>query len=189
MTCVYQSLFQSRSNRYVAPAAPASVHYLCLSTILQRIEALHITGLASASIVWKKLPVDRFLGSLKPLGITMPAVILWPISEFIKQVVNSADDVYYGAGCLTIQKDNQEPTVAAGVAAFLQSRQQISRGLKVSRTGPNAIPAADCPTGSSAAQRHLPAGSMAKPVRRFASHPPILEPRAARPERLKEPSR
>jgi hypothetical protein len=132
MTSVYQSLFTNRSSRYVAPPAPTSVHWLCLQATYNRIVELKISGLASTSIVSKKLPTDRFLGSLKALGVKLPAVILFPLPETQDPTkgTNLQDDVMYGVGCLTIQKDNQEPTVAIGMSSWFQWRQQINRAVR-----------------------------------------------------------
>ncbi len=112
-----------------------SVHDQCCRAVQATIQSLGLAGVANSSVVIKKLALQRFLGSLRTLGVPLPAVVILPEPEQQDPArgVNGLDDVVYPVTAVFIQTDNQEPTVAANLATVLGWRQKLNRAFRQQR--------------------------------------------------------
>jgi hypothetical protein len=117
-------------GRNASSSPPASVYWSCLRAVQAQIQALNLPGLTTLSIVIKKLPLDRNMGTAP--GLALPAVLITPDRETMdpQAGTNSFDDVVYSVRVTMFDRDNQEPTVAANLDRYLAWRQQIARAFR-----------------------------------------------------------
>ena len=109
-----------------------AVYYDCLVAVQTTIRALGLTGVASASIVVKKLPLDRVK---KNDALSYPIVLITPVREQISPTEGSnlQDDYVYSVLVTILDDDNQEKTLAANLPAYLLWRQQIEHAFQRQR--------------------------------------------------------
>jgi hypothetical protein len=111
------------------------VHLQCCNAVQAVIQSLALAGVASSSVVVKKIAVDRILGTLKANGITLPAVLIIPESETQDPTRgnNNKDDVIYPVLAILVEVDNQEQTLSLDLPATLKWRQTCSRSFRQQR--------------------------------------------------------
>jgi hypothetical protein len=107
-----------------------SVYGRVLSATQQLIRSLGLDGIDPASVVVQKLPVDRLLGA--DGGVTLPAILITPQGESVDPAggTNLRDDILYAVRVTLVDRDNQEPTLVAGVDRFFVWRQRIARAFR-----------------------------------------------------------
>lgn len=106
--------------------AANAVHYECLTSVQTIVRALGLTDVASASVVVKKLPLERVKRNdslAYPIIVITPEV--GPLNPAAGDNVN--DDIIYGVGVNVVDNDNQERTLAANMNKYLLWLQQIRK--------------------------------------------------------------
>ena len=104
-----------------------SVQYRVLDAVQTRLRALGLTGIASGSIIVKKLPLLR---ALTDNALALPGVIISPTREQRPTTgTNDRDDVVYPVQVAIFSKDQQEKTLAVDLTTHTLWRQQISRAF------------------------------------------------------------
>jgi hypothetical protein len=108
-----------------------SIHTRCLAAVQARIRLLALDGLESQRVVIEKVAAARNMSA----GIGLPAVILSPHRAAMpaQAGTNSLDDVHYDVLVAILDRDNQEPTLAANLDRHLLWRQQIARAFRNQR--------------------------------------------------------
>ncbi|MBE3132933.1 MAG: hypothetical protein IMZ55_05630, partial [Acidobacteria bacterium] len=118
---------------FVVTDADEAVHYQILTAVKARVLAATLAGIANASVLVKKLPLERlFLGESAP---ALPGVIISPQRPAMPPAagVTSKDDVIYGVLITLIAADNQEITVAANMDAYLLWLEQVAQAFRHQR--------------------------------------------------------
>ncbi len=110
-----------------------SVLFQCLQSAQARIQAILLPGLTSGNVIVRKLPLDRYVGSGQPT--TFPAILLTPVVERMPPLSGTVnfDDVTYGVLCTIVDRDNQEPTLAANLPRYTLWREKIARAFRNQR--------------------------------------------------------
>ena len=97
----------------------SSVHYNCLTAVQTTIRALGLTDVVSASVVVKKLPLQRVQRSD---SLTAPIILITPGRPVNPDTgSNVQDDIIHSVLVSFLDDDNQEKTLAANMSneAFL----------------------------------------------------------------------
>ena len=116
-----------------------SVFYQCLAAVKTAIQNIGLSGVADASIVVKKLPLERVKTND---GLDWPVVLITPRKTTLNRAAgdNVNDDVVYGVLVTVIAADNQESTLATNLAAYTLWLEQIRKVFHNKRlTGVNTI--------------------------------------------------
>ncbi len=109
-----------------------SVEYQLLTGTQIRVRSATLAGVNDDSIVVRKLPLDRDVGS--GLGVALPAIVISPLAaQALPTGTNLRDDYRYGILVSMFFADNKEPTFADGMAAYLRCREQIQRAFNNQR--------------------------------------------------------
>lgn len=112
----------------VAATPYRPVHYRCLLAVQELIIALHLPGVADASVVVQKLPWARkFTDGVYPF----PGVIVSPLGAETmhpEQGTNRLDDVGYPVHVSIVAADNQDLT--SNLGAYLLWRESIARAFR-----------------------------------------------------------
>ena len=85
----------------------AAVWYRCLTGTQTRIQGLSLSGIVNASVVIRKVTIDRYL---EPTGVVLPAIVIAPLNaERMNPLegVNVRDDVGYPVGVTMFDNDAQ----------------------------------------------------------------------------------
>jgi hypothetical protein len=108
-----------------------SIHTRCLAAAQARIRLLALDEMDAQRVVIEKLPVARNL----PGGVGLPAIVLSPqrAAMPVTAGTNSSDDVSYHVLVTILDRDNQEPTLAAHLERHFRWRQQIARAFRNQR--------------------------------------------------------
>lgn len=107
----------------------ASTHYTILEAVQTRIRALSLSGLASASVLIRKVPLARDIGS--GLTVALPAVLLSSVgSERLNPTEGTCerDDIGYPVHVAIIAADNQD--VTANHDTYLEWRRRIIKAFR-----------------------------------------------------------
>jgi hypothetical protein len=98
-----------------------------------RIRSLSLSGVADASVICRKLPLERAFRDDET--IALPCILVTPQRETMDPVAGSNvhDDVGYGVLVTLVAADNQEPTLADGLDAHLLRRQRIAQAFRNQR--------------------------------------------------------
>ena len=109
-----------------------AVQYNCMVQVQTVIRALGLTDIASASVVVKKLPLERVKEND---GLNFPVVMITPVRPTLNPAAgdNVQDDVVYGVLVTLMDADNQEKTLAANLPRNLLWLEQIRRAFHCKR--------------------------------------------------------
>ena len=107
-----------------------AVHYQAMLAVQTRLRLLDLEGIASNSIVVKKIPLPRIVDP-KYLGVPMPAIVVSPVKEGMdpKAGVNAFDDVTLPVLVSIVENDNQESTLELHLDRHSKWREQIARAF------------------------------------------------------------
>jgi len=121
----------SRVAYFVVSDGLESIHTRCLTAVQARIRLLSLDGVANERVVIEKVPTGRNLSA----GSGLPAIVLSPERAAMPASAgtNGADDVHYDVLVAILDRDNQEPTLAANLDRHLLWRQQIARAFRNQR--------------------------------------------------------
>lgn len=105
-----------------------AVHNQCLDQVQTVIRALGLTDVASASVVTKKLPLERVKNND---SLSYPIIIITPEQVTLNPAAgdNVNDDIVYGVGVNIADNDNQERTLEANLNKYLLWLQKVSRAF------------------------------------------------------------
>lgn len=101
-----------------------SVYYQCLTAVQSAIQNIGLSGVADASVVVKKLPLERVKTTD---GLDWPVVLITPQRSVLNPAAgdNVNDDVVYHVLVTLLDDDNQESTLAANLGTYMLWLQQI----------------------------------------------------------------
>lgn len=105
-----------------ATAGGESVWERCLTAVAAKLQALSLAGIASSSIVVRKLPWNR--------NQIMPGLFVTPTQETLSPATNLRDDVGYGVQLTLVRPSNQD--LSADLSTELAWREQVSRAFRES---------------------------------------------------------
>ena len=119
-----------------------AVQYNCMVQVQTVIRALGLTGIASASVVVKKLPLERVK---KNDGLSFPVVMITPARSPLNPAAgdNVQDDVVYGILVTLMDADNQEPTLALNLPRNVLWLERTRRAFHCKRL-PNVATVYTC---------------------------------------------
>ena len=109
---------------YVDPSG--SVYYRCLTATQTAIRNIGLSGIADASVVAKKLPLDRVKAND---GLSWPVILITPWKTTLPPAAgdNVNDDVIYGVLVTVIASDKQEATLEANLSVYTLWLEQIRK--------------------------------------------------------------
>jgi len=109
-----------------------SIHTRCLEAAQARIRLLALPDLSSANVLVEKVPTAR---NVSRSVDGFPAVVLSPHRAAMPATegTNGLDDVHYDVLVTLLDRDNQEPTLAANIDRHLLWRQRIARAFRNQR--------------------------------------------------------
>ncbi|KKN80762.1 hypothetical protein LCGC14_0325680 [marine sediment metagenome] len=112
--------------------ASGAIHNQCLTEVQTIIRNLGLAGVASASIVVKKLPLERTKDND---SLSYPIIIITPEQSVLNPTAGSnvQDDIVYGVGVNVVDDDNQERTLAANINKYLLWLQEIRKAFHSKR--------------------------------------------------------
>ncbi len=105
-----------------------AVHYQCLSQVQTVIRNLGLADVASASVVVKKLPLERVK---RNDSLAYPIIVITPEAGPLNPMAgdNVNDDIIHAVGINVVDDDNQERTLAANMNKYLLWLQQIRKAF------------------------------------------------------------
>lgn len=109
-----------------------AIHNQCLDQVQTVIRALGLTDVQSASVVTKKLPLER----IKDIdSLSYPVIIITPEQGSINPAAgdNVNDDIGYGVGVTLVDADNQERTLEANLNKYLLWLEKVRRAFHCKR--------------------------------------------------------
>ena len=111
-----------------------SILWQCLKASQSRIQLLNLPGVASSSVVVKKLPVNRLINQ-KTNTLPLPCILLTPLKQTMnsREGVTSKDDVVYPILCSVVSSDNQEPTLEKDLDRQTLWIEKISKAFRNQR--------------------------------------------------------
>jgi hypothetical protein len=109
-----------------------AVQYQALYAVQSRLRLLLLSGIASSSIVVKKLPVRRLV---KELIVAMPAILITPAKGSMNPTAgtNALDDPVYAVLLTIVEADNQDVTVETNLERHTKWHEQIERAFQNQR--------------------------------------------------------
>lgn len=111
-------------------------HYQCLTAIQAAIVGLTLPDVTNASIIVRKIPLDRWLNSEEAYakfiakgqdgGIILPAILICPTAERVdpKAGAIGINEYVYGVTVTSVRNDDMEPTIALNLEEMLLQRQR-----------------------------------------------------------------
>lgn len=107
------------------------VYYRILTAVQATIQGLGLSGISSANIIAKKLPLVRVFADN---SLSLPGVLITPQREQITgRGTNLRDDIVYGVLVTFLETDNQEKTLAANLSRHLQWRETVAGAFRSQR--------------------------------------------------------
>jgi hypothetical protein len=94
-----------------------AIYESCLDRTVAMIQGLALAGIASGSIVKRKVPWTR--------NLTLPTIVVSPDRDTVKPATNESDDVEYGVVVAFVRASNQEMT--SGIGTTLQWREDVRK--------------------------------------------------------------
>mgnify|MGYP001585030451 CR=1 FL=1 len=118
---------------FVVTSTTTAILYQILLAVRSRIQALLLDGIANASVVVKKLPMERTFAAQG--GIALPCVLITPQTERMPPLAgtNIKDDITYGVLVTLIASDNQEKTLALNLDRLTLWRERIAKAFRNQR--------------------------------------------------------
>lgn len=121
----------SAVSYFVVTSTTEAISYQCLTAAQTRIRALTLDDVASASIVVKKLPLERVK---RNDTLTLPMILITPARETTPESgVTTHDDYGHGVMVTIIDDDNQESTLAANLNKYQLWREKIMHAFRNQR--------------------------------------------------------
>ena len=113
---------------YTAPDGSASVFKQCLDAVQTAIRAAGLSGVASDSVLVKKLPLERVKAND---AVAFPLCLITPGRHALPVTAgdNIHDDVIYEVRVTFIDDDDQERTLAANLDTYTTWLQQTRRAF------------------------------------------------------------
>lgn len=109
----------------------SSVHYNCLTAVQTTIRALGLTDVVSASVVVKKLPLQRVQRSD---SLTAPIILITPGRPVNPDTgSNVQDDIIHSVLVSFLDDDNQEKTLAANMSKYLLWLERVRKAFNRKR--------------------------------------------------------
>jgi hypothetical protein len=110
-----------------------SILYQVLGAVQARIRAVSLTGVASGSVLYKKLELSRMFR--QPDGLTLPGVLITPGRQTMnpRAGTTSQDDVEYGVLVTILRADNQEATIGVDLDAQTLAYEKIAKAFRNQR--------------------------------------------------------
>ncbi|MCK9356398.1 MAG: hypothetical protein M0R22_04510 [Dehalococcoidia bacterium] len=109
---------------YIAvTSSTEAVQYQCMTAIQVKVQALSLSGVATASVVIREVPSKQ--------DMTLPAVVIAPQKPTVTGITNVSDDYTYGIFIAIFAADNRALT--ANTAKYAKWLQQITRAFQNQR--------------------------------------------------------